>query len=226
MNFLLIATLLATTFLAGAQDETPAAKTDAPASPAPALSVDQPPALIDTLSIGDALSEKNHELNAEKSEACKGGLDQPALRLLPGSEVPWEGGDVTFTMKVDPEQQNYFTVKLWGSDKGMESGRLLLFANGLQVGYRHEGDYDVLNQTDDEAEAPGRFVYETVPLPPNLTNGKTSLSLKIVALGRMWPYGATFDQYQKPLTQPSRGIYGAYIHTGLSTIVLDLGTDP
>jgi hypothetical protein len=115
-------------------------------------------------------------------------------------------------MKVDPQAQNYVTVKLWGSDKGAASGRLVLFANGLQVGYRHEGDYDVLNQCDNEALAPGRFVYVTLPLPPQLTHGKTSVDLKILGLGAMWPYGPTFDTYQKALTQPTRGIYRAYTH--------------
>jgi hypothetical protein len=41
----------------------------------------------------------------------------------------------------------------------------------------------------------------------------SSLDLKIISLGPMWPYGATFDTYQKDLTQPTRGIYRAYTHT-------------
>jgi hypothetical protein len=133
---------------------------------------DQRTAVLDDLRFGDDLSEQSHGLKAEKSESFRGGLDQPARKLLAGGSHPWEGGTVEWTMKVDPKAQNYLTVKLWGSDKGRDSGRLVLFANGLQVGYRHEGDYDVLNQCDDEALAPGRFVYVTIPLPPKLTQGK------------------------------------------------------
>ena len=178
--------------------------------PAPA---DQPSAVVDNLAFGDARSEQEHGLKAEKSESFQGGMNQPARKLLPGGAHPWEGGTLEWTMKVDPNAQNYVTIKLWGSDKGENSGRLILFANGLQVGYRHEGDYDVLSQCDDEPLAPGRFVYVTLPLPPKLTEGKTSVCLKILPIGPMWVYAQTWDKYQKPLTQPTRGIYGAYTHT-------------
>jgi hypothetical protein len=177
------------------------------------LPADEPTAVIDEITLGDDLSEQNHGLKAEKSEALRGGLDQPARKLLPGGSHPWEGGTLEWTMKVDPSAQNYVTVKLWGSDKGMDSGRLVLFANGLEVGYRLESDYDVLNQCDEEPLAPGRFVYATLPLPPKLTQGRTSIELKIVSLGPVWYYGATFEQEQKALTQPTRGIYRAYTHT-------------
>lgn len=86
------------------------------------------------------------------------------------------------------------------------------YANGHQVGYRREGDYDVLNQCDEEAQAPGRFFYQTLPLPPAMTRGKTTIDLKIAALGPIWYYGNTFDKYQKPLSQPTRGIYRVYTH--------------
>ena len=173
----------------------------------------QPTAVLDEIDFGANESETSHTLKATLSETIRGGLDQPARRLLPGGPHPWEGGSLEWTMKVDPKEQNYVTVKLWGSDHGAECGRLMLFVNGLQAGYRHEGDYDILNQCDAEALAPGRFVYVTLPLPPLLTQGKTSLDLKIVALGAIWPYGATFEAYQKALKQPTRGIYRAYAHT-------------
>lgn len=173
---------------------------------------DQPAAVVDDILFGDGLSEQNHGLKAEESETFRGGLDQPARKLLPGGSHPWEGGTLEWTMKIDPEAQNYVTVKLWGSDQGQASGRLVLFANGLQVGYRNQEDYDILNQCDEEPLAPGRFVYVTLPLPPKLTLGKTSLDLKIVSLGPIWYYGSTFEQEQKALAQPTRGIYSAYTH--------------
>jgi hypothetical protein len=40
----------------------------------------------------------------------------------------------------------------------------------------------------------------------------TSLDLKIVSLGPTWYYGANFEQEQKDLIQPTRGIYSAYTH--------------
>ncbi len=116
-------------------------------------------------------------------------------------------------MKVDAEKQNYITTRLWGSDKGEELGRLVLYIDGKQLGYRGAGDYSTLNQADAEAEAPGRFFYETLPLPPFLTKGKSTVSVKVIALGPRWWYGPTFETYQKPFTKESRGIYRFYTHT-------------
>lgn len=176
-----------------------------------AAPVEQPQ--IDQIVLGDSASEKSHEFSTDHAEVCEGALDETARRLLPLSPASHNGGWIAFTMKVDPQRQNYVTAKFWGSDKGQGAGRLLLYAEGLQAGYRHEADYDVLNQCDDEGEAPGRFFFETVPLPLSLTRGKNTLSLKIASLGPMWPYGTTFTQYQKDLTQPTRGIYRVYTHT-------------
>jgi hypothetical protein len=194
-------------------ETTPTGGEQATASAATSLLRDKPTAVLDDILFGESASEQKHGLKEEKSEAFSGGLDQRARKLLPGGSHPWEGGTLEWQMKVDPQKQNYLTVKLWGSDKGQKCGRLVLFAAGLQVGYRKESDYDVLNQCDDEAWAPGRFVYVTVPLPPKLTKGKTDLDLKIISLGAMWPYGSTFEKYQKALTQATRGIYRAYTHT-------------
>ncbi|MCU0793493.1 MAG: hypothetical protein MUE42_11750, partial [Opitutaceae bacterium] len=170
--------------------------------------------VLDTLVLGDPASELTHRLSSESSETLAGGLGEPARRLLPLSPVSHNGGFVRFHLKVDPVRQNYVTVKLWGSDRGMERGRLLLILDGnLQVGYRHEGDHDVLNQSDDDPLYLDRFVYQTVALPLAHTQGKTEVDLKIAALGRMWPYGQTFQQKQKSFTVASRGIYRVYTHT-------------
>lgn len=168
---------------------------------------------IDMIAFGEDASEAAHGIRHAHSETIAGGLGKPARRLLAGGPFSWQGGSVEWTMQVDPEKQNYFTVKLWGSDKGMQSGRLILFADGLQVGYRHESDHDLLNQSDDDALAPGRFVYVTVPLPPGLTAMKERITLRIIATGPIWFYGSHFEQYQKNFTGPSRGIYRAYTHT-------------
>ena len=168
---------------------------------------------IDTLILGDAASEQSHSLTSISSEVVHDGLGEPARRLLPLNPVSYDGGSVSFVLKVDPQRQNYLTVKLWGSDKGANRGRLILYLDGLQVGYRQEGDYDVLNQTDDEAIFQGRFLYQTVALPPMRTQGKTEVTLKIAGLGSMWPYGTNFTQKQHNLTEPTRGIYRVYTHT-------------
>ncbi len=181
-----------------------------------ALSQTQPAAgggTIDTLILGNSASEQAHGLTQTNSEVIHAGLGEPARQLLPLNPVSHNGGSIAFTLQVDPQQQNYFTVKLWGSDFGPDRGRLILYLNGEQVGYRHEGDHDVLNQCDDEPLFLGRFVFQTVALPPMHTRGRTNVTLRIAALGPMWPYGNTFEKKQRPFAKPSRGIYCAYTHT-------------
>ena len=170
---------------------------------------------IDRLDFGDPDSERVHALETVRSEAFRGGLDEPARRLLPLDPVSYRGGSVAFDLKVDPERQNYLTVKLWGSDCGDDRGRLLLFMDGMQVGYRHEGDHDVLNQCDNDPLCLGRFFYQTVALPRFRTAGRAKIGFRIEVLGRMWPYGQTFALKQRELARPSRGIYEVCTHTNV-----------
>jgi hypothetical protein len=169
-------------------------------------------AIVDTLSIGDKNSEQQHALKADGSQRFSGGLEEPALKLLPSGTQAWASMPMEFSMKVDPEKQNYITGRFWGSDKGEELGRLIVTVDGKQLGYTGAGDYSALNQTDEEGEAPGRFFYETLPLPPALTKGKSSLQIKVVAYGPRWVYGDSFEKFQKPFSKESRGIYGFYTH--------------
>ncbi|MBC7783869.1 MAG: hypothetical protein H7144_08510 [Burkholderiales bacterium] len=167
----------------------------------------------DEIVLGDSASEQSHSLEGAQSEIIRGGLGEPARRLLPLTPVSFDGGFIEFTMKVDPKAQNYVTAKFWGSDKGEDAGRLVLYVNGLQAGYRGEADYDVLNQSEGEAQAPGRFFYATFPLPPSITQDKTTVRLKIAGLGKRYAYAPTFAGSQKGFNQPSRGIYRVYSHT-------------
>lgn len=168
---------------------------------------------LDTLSLGDIASEQAHAVTAELSDVVHDGLGEPARRLLPREPATYFGGTLTFTVKVDPDKQTYLTAKFWGSDHGEEHGELMLFAGDQQIGYRSEGDYDVLNHCDSEGQAPGRFFYQTAMIPPALTKGKTSLELTIRSFGPVWWYGPNFEKFQKPLLAPSRGIYRLYTHT-------------
>ena len=80
---------------------------------------------LDTLILGSPESEKAHGFKDEFSQIIKGGLDQHARQLLPRNPASYLGGNITFTVSVDPEKQNYITAKLWGSDKGDEHGELV-----------------------------------------------------------------------------------------------------
>jgi hypothetical protein len=169
------------------------------------------PAILDTITFGDAASETNHASACRNSEIINGGLGEPARILLPQADPAWEGGRVSFTLKVDPLNQNYATIRLWGSDA--TQNQLVLFCEGKQVGYRHLGDIDLLDIGGEEAAFPGRFIYNTTPLPPAMTKGKTELHFEIRSYGPTWGYASDFERFQKPLVGPTRGLYKFYTHT-------------
>jgi hypothetical protein len=116
-----------------------------------------------------------------------------------------------FTLQVDPEKQNYLTARFWGDE--VTGNRMLLFADGKQIGYRHLGDIDQLDFGNEDPVYNGRFYYITTPLPLSLTRGKKSMRFELRGYGPLWPYGVTFAQYQKPMTTPTRGTYRLYTHT-------------
>ena len=188
---LIIAALLALASVAGATSE--------------------PAGLVDLLLFGNSESEQQHSVAAERNDTVTGGLGEPARRLLAPATNYWEGGRVAFTVKVDPAKSNYVTVRLWGSD--VNRNLLILFCEGKQIGYRHLGDIDMLDFGCDEPGYNGRFLYNTTPLPVDMTRGKTRLNLEIRGTGPIWGYGTTFAQYQQPMKQPTRGIYRLYTHT-------------
>jgi hypothetical protein len=180
--------------------------------PAARLTAGQlPPSGVDLLTFGSDPSEKAHALNASSSEAVKGLLDQPARRLLPLQPISWEGGRMSFTMKVDPDRQNYLTARLSGNE--VNEDYLILFCEGKQVGYRHLGDIDVLALPDEEPRYNGRFYYATTPLPLNMTRGKSEVHLEIRSTGPIFGYGDTWEKYQNVMTRPSTEIYRLYTHT-------------
>ncbi len=165
----------------------------------------------DTLRFGDSASEAAHGFRGNDSAVIRGGLGESARQIAPPAKPYFESEGVFFRLAVDPAKPNYFTLKLWGSD--VNENLLILYIGGKQVGYRHLGDYDLLDHGSTEAQFKERFLYTTLPLPQNLTRGKTELELEIRATGRIWGYGDTFEKYQKEMTAPSRGLYAAYTHT-------------
>lgn len=168
-------------------------------------------ATLDTLVLGSSDSESGHALKADRSEIVSGGLGEPARRLLPIDATAWAGGKITFNLKVDPTVQNYVTVRLWGSD--VNHNLLMLHCQGKQIGYRHLGDYDCLDLGADAPAYNDRFYYKTLPLPLDLTKGRDTVEFEIRSNGPIWGYGTSFEQYQKPMTEPTRGIYRVYSHT-------------
>ena len=82
--------------------------------------------ILDEIVFGHSASEKKHGFSAKASQVVTGGLGEEARVLLPIPGERVEGGHMTFTMKVDPEKQNYFTARFWGSDSGNSNPHLVL----------------------------------------------------------------------------------------------------
>ena len=168
-------------------------------------------ATVDALRFGDPASERAHGFDGPATRVVAGGLGEAARVIEPPVSANFRSEPVRFTMMIDPEAQNYFTAKFWGGD--VSENPLILHADGRQLGYRHLGDYDILDHGAPEPQFPGRFVYVTFPLPKSLTDGKKSLDFELHATGRIWGYGRDFEQYQKDMVQPSRALYCFYTHT-------------
>ena len=168
-------------------------------------------ALIDKFVLGNDASEKAHNFASTESKAIIGGLGETARVLEPKPTPSWQGGSLSFTIKVDPEKQNYITTRFWGSD--VSKDRLYFVCGGKQIGSRHLGDMDMLDVGSDFPFYNERFFYTTLPLPLSLTKGRTELTFEIRSQGFIWGYGTTWAAYQKDMTVETRGIYTVYTHT-------------
>jgi hypothetical protein len=166
--------------------------------------------LIDKLVFGDAASEAAHAVAGEASERVTGGLGEAARRLPPSAPGARFSGDLGFTLTVDPSIQNYASVRLWGGD--VNEGKLTLFCDGKQIGYRHLGDIEILDIGTQAPPFAGRFTYRTFPLPATLTKGRKQLACAIRASGPYAVYSNKFETFQKPMTGASRPIYALYVH--------------
>jgi hypothetical protein len=172
--------------------------------------------LADQIIFGNMVSDQAHDLVLHHGKVITGGLGESAVRLLPMNPPMDDGGYLTLSMRVNPVTRNYITCQFWGSDFGMERGRLILSCNGKQVGYQVQGDYNTLNGAENAPPAPpfaDRFYFVTTPLPLRMTRGRVTVHLKIQAIGREWPYGSYWKQYQYAQKRPSLAMYRLFIHT-------------
>jgi len=173
----------------------------------------QPGRRLDTLYFGNEASETAHQCAAENSAVRTGGLGHRCRVILPTEPPSDSGGSITFTVRCDPERQNYLTARLWGGDVGATV--LYLFHGGKQLG-SNLSDWpplDKLNWRQKEPRFPGRFFYSTYLLPRPITRGRRQVTLQIVAKGRMYSYAPSYEKGQHKQEKPSQGIYAAYTHT-------------
>ncbi|WP_373228587.1 LamG-like jellyroll fold domain-containing protein [Cohnella sp.] len=150
---------------------------------------------LDKLVFGDAASESAHNYKGDFTSVITGFLGEPARVSNPRIPAAGQGGDLTFTMKVDPSLRNYLTVKFSGeeSNSGYTS---MVNINGEQVGFFAYGDYEAINKG---WMLPNRFYYNTIMLPLESTAGKEIIEITIKTWGNS--------------SSASRGYYNAYTHT-------------
>ncbi|MDO5398392.1 MAG: hypothetical protein Q4G33_10730 [bacterium] len=127
-------------------------------------------------------------------------------------------GAMALTMKCEPEKTNYLTVKLWGNDTGNTmlwlcdpvTGNMNL-KNDKQptrTGDVDRSDWVELNCLNEEPQYNGGFIYSTYMIPEIYTRGKEYVSLRLYSTGGNADYSSVSIKEQ---TNPSRGIYAAYM---------------
>ncbi|QYX76787.1 fibronectin type III domain-containing protein [Streptomyces akebiae] len=166
---------------------------------------------LDLVDFGDPDSEAAHDFHGPDTEVVDGNAGDRARVAKPLATPGIKGGDLRFTVAVDPVHQNHLTVKFWGGDTS--TYKTIAYINGEQIGYRRSGDYEALN-TGTNRPLPGRFFYATIMLPLEHTRGRTRAEITL----------RTYDgAFSGKVTANSRGYYRAYTHTGSR---LDLSDDP
>ncbi|MBD2848116.1 S-layer homology domain-containing protein [Paenibacillus sp. IB182496] len=160
---------------------------------------------LDLIVFGDPASEAAHDFQGARSRIVSGFRGEPARVAEPAVPVAKTGGDLTFTMRVDPDQRNYFTVKLAGGDSNNGTTSMVNL-NGEQIGYLRHGDYESLKSYG----PPDQFYYFTVMLPLESTRGKETAELTI-STANLW----------EDMTADSKPFYRAYTHTAAYLDVAD-----
>ncbi|HEX3359168.1 MAG TPA: hypothetical protein VHS31_19470 [Tepidisphaeraceae bacterium] len=164
---------------------------------------------IDQLSFGNLASESSH--NFEPGFAAGtipitgvgtvGASVGQTYRDPTGSQI------MTFMMAVDPNRQNYLTIRLWGNDIPTTNMDL---AGELQFGGADPTSIDEAGEAGGNVQFANRFEYNTIPIPISMTSGKSSAELTLTFGG----IGATLD----------RPIYSAY--TTADPYFVPASTDP
>lgn len=147
---------------------------------------------------------------------------EPKTRNVEGREFTYrtldKDGAMLVNLKCDPQNINYLTVQLWGGDTGDTilwvcdpiSGNM--DENDTHAPQRNSlidrRDWVELNYTSATPQYDGGFIYSTYEIPRIYTNGKKSVCLKIYSTGGPANYS---ENPVKEQTEPSRGIYGAFM---------------
>lgn len=97
------------------------------------------------------------------------------IKLSPTNPPSRFSSELTFTIKVDPQRQNYLSLKLHSSKKYTP---IFLYIDGKQLGYAKCGDFEALNLGYGNFKPEG-FFYVTSAIPLWYTKGKNELEISL-----------------------------------------------
>jgi len=141
------------------------------------------PNMLDRLQLGKTESETEHRFWGKNTNANIGLLNESCRVLNMKKENSTTENEIRFTMKVDPQKQNYFTLKYSGSSPQPFTNEV--FVDNLLIGVGGIGDdYPAINEGFGAA-LPGRFIYSTIVLPLNVTMGKSEVTIRVQTLSNV-----------------------------------------
>jgi hypothetical protein len=192
------------------------------------------PNAIDRINFGDtgsdAYSESAHAFVDLGQPTGAGALGLTWREIAPSSVSANVGNAadnevLTFTMACSPTLQNYLTIQVWGSDTIPDVIYLYTAAQGYLMSNYYATSTPEIDFQQATAMLPGRFVYETVPIPLSMTGGKTTVTLTLNAAQSYYYYAsASTATTELPMGATSRPIYSAFTHTSPDLVVAS--TDP
>jgi len=179
---------------------------------------------LDRINFGDtgndAYSESSHSFVNMSQPTGTGALGLTYREIAPSATDanvgnPADNEVLTFTMACNPSVQNYLTVQVWGSDTILNIIYLYTPKQGYLVSnYYSTSQPEIDFQKYNTPVLPGRFVYETIPIPMSMTQGNRTVTLTLNAAQAYDYYGsAPASTTNLPAGATSRPIYSAFTHT-------------
>ncbi len=139
--------------------------------PAPATRPDLDPRTVDKVDIGRAKSENDHNLQGEHTGS---GVFRNRVWRHAGA-----GGWFSYQLTVKPTVRQAVNVTYWGDETGAR--RFDILVEGQKIGHQ------VLLHNE-----PGKFFDVQYPIPPDITRGKTKITVRFQAEQRATA-GGIFD---------------------------------
>ena len=189
---------------------------------------------LDRINFGDigndAYSESAHSFVNLGNPTGTGALGLTYREIAPSATLanvgnPADNEVLTFTMACSSTLQNYLTIQVSGSDTTADVMYLYTASQGYLTSNYYSTNLPEIDFQEADPILPGRFVYETIPIPMSMTGGKTSVTVTLNAAQSNNYYAATGQSTTNlPAGSTARPIYSAFTHTQPYLIVAE--TDP